>query len=530
MSIFQGTEGNDNITGSNYNDVIYGKGGNDYLLGDGGNDTIYGGNGYDTLNGGEGNDVLYGEDGDDLLYGLAGDDYLDGGTGSDTMYGGAGNDTYVVDSLDDEPDETVRQGSGIDTVIAQVNGYTLGEDIENLILDEGKAKYGYGNELNNEMHGNSYNNSLYGYGGNDTLMGYDGDDMLKGGEGDDILNGGIGDDFMYGGEGNDIYVVQDEGDQVIEYENEGYDQVNVGILKSYTLTDDVENLVLLEGGGTLNGTGNSLDNAILGNELSNTLSGLDGNDILNGGLGDDTMYGGKGDDIFVVQDAGDVVIENANEGIDQVNVGVLQGYILPKNIENLVLLEGAGTSIGLGNTLDNKIQGNELSNMITGLDGNDTLMGMAGDDTLSGDNGNDLLYGGTGDDYLFGGEGNDTYLFSAGDQMGIIQDTSGTDSILFDNSVSKDNIAFFMDEENNLHIDYGETAGQDLIGVVDQVNGTIEHIQVGNYSISNTAIEQLIQDMSAYITEQGLVIDSVEDVKANAELMTMVNSAWTSAA
>lgn len=30
MSIFQGTEGNDNITGSNYNDVIYGKGGNDY--------------------------------------------------------------------------------------------------------------------------------------------------------------------------------------------------------------------------------------------------------------------------------------------------------------------------------------------------------------------------------------------------------------------------------------------------------------------------------------------------------------------
>lgn len=313
----------------------------------------------------------------------------------------------------------MRQGSGIDTVIAQVNGYTLGEDIENLILDEGKARYGYGNELNNEMHGNSYDNSLYGYGGDDVLMGYGGDDMLKGGEGNDILNGGIGDDFMYGGEGNDIYVVQDEGDQVIEYANEGRDQVNVGILESYTLTDNVEDLLLLEGSGTSIGIGNSLDNIIVGNELSNTLSGL---------------------------------------------------------------------------------------------------------------NGNDTLYGGTGNDYLFGGEGNDTYLFSAGDQIGIIQDTSGTDSILFDNSVSKDNIAFFMDEENNLYIDYGETAGQDLIGVADQVNGTIEHIQVGDYSISNTAIEQLIQDMSAYITEQGLVIDSVEDVKANAELMTMVNSAWTSAA
>ena len=344
------------------------------------------------------------------------------------MYGGAGNDTYVVDSLDDEPDETVRQGSGIDTVIAQVNGYTLGEDIENLILDEGKARYGYGNELNNEMHGNSYDNSLYGYGGDDVLMGYGGDDMLKGGEGNDILNGGIGDDFMYGGEGNDIYVVQDEGDQVIEYENEGRDQVNVGILESYTLTDNVEDLLLLEGSGTSIGIGNSLDNIIAGNELSNTLSGLNGNDTLHGGEGNDTLYGG------------------------------------------------------------------------------------------------------TGNDYLFGGEGNDTYLFSASDQIGIIQDTSGTDSILFDNSVSKDNIAFFMDEENNLYIDYGETAGQDLIGVADQVNGTIEHIQVGDYSISNTAIEQLIQDMSAYITEQGLVIDSVEDVKANAELMTMVNSAWTSAA
>ena len=273
-----------------------------------------------------------------------------------------------------------------------------------------------GRDLNSD---GIYDNVVISYAGTDSLADYGGDDMLKGGEGNDILNGGIGDDFMYGGEGNDIYVVQDEGDQVIEYENEGRDQVNVGILESYTLTDNVEDLLLLEGSGTSIGIGNSLDNIIVGNELSNTLSGL---------------------------------------------------------------------------------------------------------------NGNDTLYGGTGNDYLFGGEGNDTYLFSASDQIGIIQDTSGTDSILFDNSVSKDNIAFFMDEENNLYIDYGEAAGQDLIGVVDQANDTIEHIQVGDYSISNTAIEQLIQDMSAYITEQGLVIDSVEDVKANAELMTMINSAWTSAA
>lgn len=128
-----------------------------------------------------------------------------------------------------------------------------------------------------------------------------------------------------------------------------------------------------------------------------------------------------------------------------------------------------------------------------------------------------------------GGAGNDTYQFSANDGLAIIQDESGTDTISFDSSVDKNNVALYMDANNNLYIDYGSNVGSGVIGVSNQSTYTIENVTVGDYTLSSTTINQLIQDMSAYATEQGLTISSVEDVKANAELMTMINNAWTNA-
>ncbi|UYS81940.1 calcium-binding protein [Pseudomonas syringae] len=75
-TITQGTNGNDQITGSLSADVIKGGAGADALSGDGGNDQ------------------LYGEEGDDLLYGNDGDDLIDGGAGNDSLFGGAGADTF----------------------------------------------------------------------------------------------------------------------------------------------------------------------------------------------------------------------------------------------------------------------------------------------------------------------------------------------------------------------------------------------------------------------------------------------------
>ena len=81
---------------------------------------------------------------------------------------------------------------------------------------------------------------------------------------------------------------------------------NVYSSLSYTLTSDVENLILT-GAGNLNGVGNTGDNTILGTSGNNTmlgglgddrLFGYNGNDTLNGGLGNDTLNGNPGADIL----------------------------------------------------------------------------------------------------------------------------------------------------------------------------------------------------------------------------------------
>ncbi|OYU37060.1 hypothetical protein [Novosphingobium sp. PASSN1] len=139
----------------------------------------------------------------------------------------------------------------------------------------------------------------------DLLSGLDGNDILKGLGGADTLDGGKGADTMYGGTGGDVYIVDSTGDKVIELAGQGTDTVRSYI--SYALTANVENLLLL-GSGTLNGTGNSLDNVITGNAGNNTLSGMTGNDTILGGAGNDkiigggnmdTMTGGTGNDTFV---------------------------------------------------------------------------------------------------------------------------------------------------------------------------------------------------------------------------------------
>ncbi len=249
-------------------EVIFGGSNNSHAIG--GSDTG------DTLTGTSGDDTIRGLGGDDTLNGLGGDDLLDGGKGADKMVGGGGNDTYVLDNAADSVVEAAS--GGIDTVKASgididlTKGSFAGQEIENVTL------LGTGN---NNATGNALDNTIIGNDGNN------------------LLSGGAGNDAMAGGKGDDTYIVDAAGDTVTEGANAGIDTVRSAI--SYTLTDNVENLVLTGALGTetLAGKGNALDNTLAGNDGTNQLDGAGGNDVLTGGKGLDTLTGGAGNDVFV---------------------------------------------------------------------------------------------------------------------------------------------------------------------------------------------------------------------------------------
>ena len=245
-----------------------------------------------------------------------------------------------------------------------------------------------------------------------TLTGHDGADTLIGGPSADVLDGGAGADLMIGGLGDDHYTVNNPGDQVRELAFGGTDLVDSDI--SYTLPAFVENLHLI-GNADLTGRGNELDNQITGNWGDNAIYGLDGDDVLTGGQGLDTLYGGRGDDTYVINtwyfDGSDKIVEQPGEGTDTVVANI--DFTLPTNVENLVMLDGAG--YGQGNASDNRITGAAGAEHIWGWGGDDVLIGGQGADTIDGGDGADVIYGDNvsgdttgGDDVLNGGNGDDT--------------------------------------------------------------------------------------------------------------------------
>lgn len=219
---------------------------------------------------------------------------------------------------------------------------------------------------------------------------------------------------------------------------------------------------------------------LLGSNGADSLHGGAGADTLNGGAGADTMAGGPGNDTYYVDNAGDVVTESINAGVDLVNSSI--SYVLPTNVENLALT-GSLPINGTGNSLGNTITGNSGNNVLDSGAGADTLIGGGGNDTyivdnagdtsiekanegvdlvsssvtytlganienltltgsaaingtgnsqanvIVGNSGNNALTGGAGSDTLTGNAGSDTFVFtSKNDGLDTITDfTHGTD-------------------------------------------------------------------------------------------------------
>ncbi|MBP2485955.1 Ca2+-binding RTX toxin-like protein [Rhizobium leguminosarum] len=504
-------------TGNNLDNMITGGAATDTLSGGAGNDTLNGGTGADSLIGGAGSDIYIvdnagdivteaadegadtvrttlasytlgsdvenltytgtaaftgtGNDLDNTIKGAAGADILDGKAGADILIGAAGNDTYIVDNVGDVVTEGLNEGT--DLIKTALSIYTLGNNVESLLYTGSGSFTGTGNALANTITGGAGNDTLDGGAGNDTLAGGAGNDIyvvdsagdvineavnagtdeirtalaaysiaalvnvenltytgsanftgtgnalantITGGAGNDTLNGGTGADSLIGGAGSDTYIVDNAGDLVTEAANEGTDTVRT-TLASYTLGSDVENLTYT-GTAAFTGTGNDLDNTITGGAAVDTLSAGVGNDTLNGGAGADSLIGGAGHDTYIVDNAGDIVTEAADAGIDTVRT-TLAAHTLAANVENLTYI-GTAAFAGTGNLLDNVIIGGVAA---------DKLMGAAGNDTLIGGGGSDTMLGGMGDDVYVVDVATDVVIENANEGSDTVHTALATYSI-----------------------------------------------------------------------------------------------------
>jgi Ca2+-binding RTX toxin-like protein len=438
-----------------------------------------------TLHGLGGNDVLRGADGSDALLGGDGNDRLEGNAGADQMAGGAGNDVYLVD---DQADLVVElAGEGTDTVRASVS-YTLGGDVERLTLTGTAVLTGTGNALNNLLVASATGSTLVGLAGNDTLR------------------GGTGNDVLVGGEGNDIYVVNSTDDVVTELAGEGTDTVQASV--TLALGAELENLTLT-GTQALDGMGNDANNTLTGNAAANTLLGMAGNDTLRGGAGNDALHGGEGNDrldggagadnlvggtgndVYVVDDAGDSIHEQAGEGTDTVQTAL--GYTLGNELENLTIT-GTNAVTATGNALNNVLNANDVGN---------TLRGLAGNDTLRGGDAADVLEGGTGNDRLEGGKGGDTYLFARGDAADTLVDNDATadavDVLKFAAGIDASQL-WWRKAGNNLEVSViGTTDKMTVSGWYLSPDRQVEVFELANgQQLLNTEVQALVQAMAAY--------------------------------
>ena len=426
------------LTGNALNNVLTGGDGNDTLNGGAGNDTLQGGKGDDTYVADAAGDVIVeGADGGidtvqvafaapgtyaladnvehalitgtgainltgnalanslngnaagNILNGGGGNDTLDGGAGNDTLVGGDGDDTYVVDSVGDVITEL--DGGGKDTVVTGLGSYTLIANVENLKYTGSAAFTGTGNAAANKIEGSSGNDTLSGGAGNDTLKGGAGNDSLLGGDGDDVLapSGGVsGVDVVDGGNGDDTVVLLGNFNAFTRTRVSDTDTKLVNTISGETVT--IRNVEHVQFGDGTHDLAELIANSASAG--ADTIDGTDNADTLDGGAGVDVLKGHGGDDTYLIDNAGDQIVELPGEGKDTalVNLGAAGTYTLGAEVENGIVTSAATVAVNL--------VGNDSANQLTGNGANNTLTGNGGNDTLIGGAGNDTMIGGTGDD------------------------------------------------------------------------------------------------------------------------------------
>jgi len=183
--------------------------------------------------------------------------------------------------------------------------------------------------------------------------------------------------------------------------------------------------------------------------------------------------------VYMVDAAGAVIVESANEGVDLVRASV--SYVLDANIENLTLT-GVNAINGGGNDADNVLTGNTADNALTGGAGNDTLFGDAGADALDGGAGADTLYGGEGNDTLTGGAGDVLYGGNGNDVYVLTESGASVNSSTAYNDAGVDTVqaAFSYSLSNTLGTYYVENLTLTGNGDLSATGNDFDNVITGN--------------------------------------------------
>ncbi|MES2632351.1 MAG: calcium-binding protein [Pseudomonadota bacterium] len=255
MALFEGTPGNDSMTGTD-NDGDEAEA----FAGVAGNDTITGLNGDDVVDGGSGTDIaVFRGNRSDYRYSLVVDDDMVGflvfGV-ADTVAGRDANDLLINVEFTQFLDGRVRWYE-LPTSIGVDPSYGPADAVE-----------------------------LFAGTDNDTLTGHDGPDRFTGGLGDDVIDGGAGG-------------ATDNNDTAVYVASNSWVLMNpvVGGIRANLETGAVtgawgnDSLVGIE---HIDAT--AYDDELIGNSADNLLNAGAGNDTLHGGGGDDTLAGDEGFD------------------------------------------------------------------------------------------------------------------------------------------------------------------------------------------------------------------------------------------